>query len=257
MRSPICLLVCLLSAALATQAQAQYPWCRYLDDVHGTAAGSTITVYHERATYNCCPDSTGFFVNVEGNQISILERSYGGECLCLCCFDLSVEVDSLAPGTYQVDFAWYDIGNEGPDPRHWPLEIVVPDVGQVAHPMRGDWSTSNCIDHPTVGVGRDDDPLGSAGLTPIAPRLAIAPNPATHRTTVSCELLRPGFVNLSIYSVAGQHVRTLFSGVREAGAFDAVWDGLAETGRPVPSGIYLCGLTGSGGSVGTQVFLLR
>jgi hypothetical protein len=227
-----------------------------MDYVHGTAAGSTITVNHERATYNCCPDSTRFLVEVEGDQIGILERSYGGNCACLCCFDLSVEIDSLAPGTYQIDFAWYDIGAPGPNPRHWPLVIVVPDIGQIAHPKRGDWSTSACIDSPT-GIGREDGPSGEAASAASAPRLAVAPNPTLRRTTVSYELLRPGMVDLGVYSVAGQHVRTLYSGPREPGAYNAEWDGLAETGRAMPSGIYLVRLTGSSGSAGTRVFLLR
>jgi flagellar hook assembly protein FlgD len=43
---------------------------------------------------------------------------------------------------------------------------------------------------------------------------------------------------LTIYAVDGRKVRTLVEGWREAGRWDAVWDGTDDRGTAVPSGVY-------------------
>ena len=45
-------------------------------------------------------------------------------------------------------------------------------------------------------------------------------------------------VNLRIINVLGQTIKTLVRGKQQAGANMALWSGLDETGKKVPSGVY-------------------
>jgi flagellar hook assembly protein FlgD len=45
--------------------------------------------------------------------------------------------------------------------------------------------------------------------------------------------------DLSIYSITGQKVVTLASGMRTAGDYRVYWDGRDGTGKEVASGVYL------------------
>jgi hypothetical protein len=64
------------------------------------------------------------------------------------------------------------------------------------------------------------------------------PNPFNPSTTVAFTLKSRGFVDLSIYNVLGQKVKTLVSGELDAGQHEAVWDGTDESGDEVSSGMY-------------------
>lgn len=65
------------------------------------------------------------------------------------------------------------------------------------------------------------------------------PNPFNPSTKVRFALAAQGQVDVKIYDVAGRLVRTLVSGVRDAGEHEIVWDGTDDGGRGVSSGTYL------------------
>jgi len=64
------------------------------------------------------------------------------------------------------------------------------------------------------------------------------PNPFNATTTISYSLPQNAEVNLVIYNVAGQKVRTVIEGNQSAGIHSLVWDGRNDSGQPVASGIY-------------------
>lgn len=64
------------------------------------------------------------------------------------------------------------------------------------------------------------------------------PNPFNPETAIEFELSRDLDVRLEIFDVDGAHVRTLMNGPRTAGLNRAVWDGRADSGKPLPSGTY-------------------
>jgi hypothetical protein len=64
------------------------------------------------------------------------------------------------------------------------------------------------------------------------------PNPFASSTTIEFQVARPGPVELRVYTVSGQLVRTLAAGHREAGIERIVWDGRDETGRSLSPGVY-------------------
>ncbi|MFC1475701.1 FlgD immunoglobulin-like domain containing protein [Candidatus Zixiibacteriota bacterium] len=65
------------------------------------------------------------------------------------------------------------------------------------------------------------------------------PNPFNSGTTISFRLLEPADVELSIYDILGRRVRQLASAGYSAGEQAVFFDGNDNSGRPVPSGVYL------------------
>ncbi|MBN2830461.1 MAG: lamin tail domain-containing protein [Candidatus Cloacimonetes bacterium] len=64
------------------------------------------------------------------------------------------------------------------------------------------------------------------------------PNPFNPTTTISFSLKDREMVNLSIYNLKGQKVRTLVSENMQAGNHNLVWNGTSDNGDTVASGIY-------------------
>ena len=66
------------------------------------------------------------------------------------------------------------------------------------------------------------------------------PNPFNPRTKVEYSLPIRGRLQIAVYNVRGELVRTLIDEVVEAGPGILVWDGTDESGAAVSSGIYFC-----------------
>ncbi|KQC10330.1 MAG: hypothetical protein APR54_12110 [Candidatus Cloacimonas sp. SDB] len=64
------------------------------------------------------------------------------------------------------------------------------------------------------------------------------PNPFNPSTTLKFDMRKAGYVNLEIYNIKGQKVRTLINQQQEAGYHTKVWQGNDDAGNPVGSGIY-------------------
>jgi len=65
------------------------------------------------------------------------------------------------------------------------------------------------------------------------------PNPFNPSTTLLYSLKQAGHVQLSIYNILGQNVRTLVDEYQDANTYTKVWDGCDDSGQPVASGIYM------------------
>jgi len=65
------------------------------------------------------------------------------------------------------------------------------------------------------------------------------PNPFNPSTTIEYSLPETGRVSLVIYTVSGQKVCELVSGILSAGKHSVVWDGRDQTGNAVSSGVYI------------------
>jgi flagellar hook assembly protein FlgD len=65
------------------------------------------------------------------------------------------------------------------------------------------------------------------------------PNPFNPSTVISWQLAVGSEVELNIFNLLGQEVRTLVDKRQEAGYHSVRWDGNDNQGNPVASGIYL------------------
>jgi hypothetical protein len=83
------------------------------------------------------------------------------------------------------------------------------------------------------------------------------PNPFNPVTTIRFSIENVGNVNINVYNVRGQHVRTLVNGVYSAGSHSVVWNGTDDSGRSVGSGIYFYRMTTGDYSAVRRMMLLK
>ncbi|MFQ5582909.1 MAG: PQQ-dependent sugar dehydrogenase [Calditrichia bacterium] len=69
------------------------------------------------------------------------------------------------------------------------------------------------------------------------------PNPFNPETTIPFVLHKAGLVEVRVFDVSGNHIKTLLNEHLTPGEFRVVWDGSDEAGAPQPSGIYFYKLT--------------
>ena len=99
------------------------------------------------------------------------------------------------------------------------------------------------------------EPLAAAKAVAATSGLAPnVPNPFNSATQIAYHLSRPGPVQLVIYNVLGQPVRTLVDQFQAAGSYQVQWDARDQRGVSLSSGVYITRLSYPGG-VQTQRLL--
>lgn len=83
------------------------------------------------------------------------------------------------------------------------------------------------------------------------------PNPFNPSTQISFDLPVAGKVDLSVYNVLGQNVRTLVNQDMEAGSHTITWDGRSSSGTQVASGIYFYRLTAASYTQTMKMMMLK
>jgi hypothetical protein len=96
---------------------------------------------------------------------------------------------------------------------------------------------------PPSGPGIGDGGPQTADANSLLPRVYALglsyPNPAEGGLRIDYTLPKESHVNLRIYNVAGQLVRSLREGKEKPGFYKAEWDGKDQNGHRVTSGVYL------------------
>lgn len=166
--------------------------------------------------------------------------------------------------------------------------MIATDGATLATAQKGDWFT--CISHKALQVGAFSSrtvamALIAAGslteLNNVADR-AIAeyfdytgiddyavllptdieleqnyPNPFNPTTVIEYQLGSAGQVNLDVFNITGQKVRTLVEEYQLAGRHDVIWDGCDDNGCQAASGVYLYRITTAGKIVSRKMVLLK
>jgi hypothetical protein len=104
-----------------------------------------------------------------------------------------------------------------------------------------------------------DIPL-AVGEPPVAPRLAFLgnhPNPFAGSTRIEFVAPERGRVRAEVFGLAGDRVATLLDAEVSAGRNALVWSGRNERGQALPSGLYVCRLSGFGTEVRRKLTLVR
>jgi hypothetical protein len=83
------------------------------------------------------------------------------------------------------------------------------------------------------------------------------PNPFNPATSIEFDMKEKGLVTLKIYNVAGQLVRTLVGGMKDAGFYSVTWDGKNNRGAKVGSGIYFYKMETKGFSATKKMVVLK
>jgi len=95
-------------------------------------------------------------------------------------------------------------------------------------------AASNSVTVIISGVETQDE-----ALAPGLQKMSISPNPFRDLAVISYNLGKASEIELSIYNLKGQKVRTLFQGTQPKGEQAMAWDGCDQDGRNLASGIYL------------------
>jgi hypothetical protein len=83
------------------------------------------------------------------------------------------------------------------------------------------------------------------------------PNPANPETTFSFTLAHKQDVELTVYNIRGQKVRTVYEGSTDEGAHSIVWNGKDSKGRVVSSGVYFYKLKTESAELTEKLILLK
>ena len=85
----------------------------------------------------------------------------------------------------------------------------------------------------------------------------VSPNPFNPVTTVTYAMPTSGHVELAVYNVAGQLVKTLVDGDETAGWHAVTWDGRDDNGGSVASGVYFARMQAQEFTGSTKMVLLK
>ncbi|MEK6756743.1 MAG: S8 family serine peptidase, partial [Bacteroidota bacterium] len=126
-------------------------------------------------------------------------------------------------------------------------------------------STSRTQSYPNnyYGWGMVDaaKAVGLSGESPIPDRFVLHnnyPNPFNGTTTIIVDAPSAQVIEVAIYTVLGQRVRTLFKGYSTLGENRFFWrDGLDEKGDRVASGVYICRLQTPTSITSTKVLFIK
>jgi len=83
------------------------------------------------------------------------------------------------------------------------------------------------------------------------------PNPFNPSTHFNVELPKAAFLNVTVYNVLGQKVATLVDEVRNAGTYTITWDGRAQTGTDVSTGLYFIRMSAEKFTAVQKVMLMK
>lgn len=83
------------------------------------------------------------------------------------------------------------------------------------------------------------------------------PNPFNPTTLIKYEIQRKSIVNMNIYNILGQKIKTLVSTDQTPGFYTKVWNGTNDNGKKVPSGTYFYTIMVNNGTETRVMTLIR
>jgi len=93
---------------------------------------------------------------------------------------------------------------------------------------------------------------------PATPRLEQNyPNPFNASTTIRYQIIELGLVQLDIFDLTGQQIRTLVNDFQRTGFYQVSWDGTNKQGESVSTGLYLARLQVGGFSKMRKMMLVK
>jgi len=200
-----------------------------------------------RLISNCITPPTAFAVCVAGNYAFLIDNHNAADFLTI---DVSVADSARIVHSYALPSAAWDVFVRGHYAfiANYESGLRVLDISDPLSPeLVGLYDTPGRCRHVYVDkfiyVADDSsllilvfDPTDVYGDEEVPHRFGLFqnyPNPFNAQTTISYALPQKGPVTLSIYSLLGQKLATLFEGVQEAGEYKVVWDAPSA-----PSGVY-------------------
>jgi hypothetical protein len=104
--------------------EERFDWCDP-DEFVLTVEGNQLQVQHLSATYNCCPDDIVVSLEVEDDALLFTEEEILTQpCYCICCYNVEGTAVNLSPGTYRVEYCWFDYDTD--QVQCYEAEVQIP-----------------------------------------------------------------------------------------------------------------------------------
>jgi len=118
--------------------------------------------------------------------------------------------------------------------------VIIVKRGATTDPEKYYWQATMMIDQNQIQLP-EYPPTDSRSLG-----FSLFPNPSSGQVSASYVLPRADRVQLSVYNMLGQKVRTITDGWQPPGYYTVQWDGKNEQGRKAAAGVYLYHLKAAG-----------
>ncbi len=119
------------------------------------------------------------------------------------------------------------------------------------------WYDDFTIEPTDVVVSIEDPASPISILTNDFNLLQNYPNPFNPETIIEYLVPERGKVELNVYNMLGQKVRSLVSDVLPAGTYQVLWNGKDDSGRQVATGVYLYQLRGKNALITRKMILMK
>jgi hypothetical protein len=145
-------------------------------------------------------------------------------------------------------------------PARWEIPYVAHDgtVLTVAREL-GAYGAPQPFPPPPAARSADEALRGASAAAGEEPGMLEppVPNPFNPATTIRFNVKEASVVDLGIYNILGQRVRTLFAGELSAGEHTEIWDGRDDLHVDLPPGIYFVRITQRNVTESRRVVLVR
>jgi len=135
------------------------------------------------------------------------------------------------------------------------------DSGTGAGAAKSSWPMSGANQYNTSKVCTEETPVAVEAETAAPAEFSLLsnyPNPFNPTTTIEFRLNEQNTVNLTVYNMAGQAVRTFYTDILlTPGVHSVVWNGHDDFGRPVSSGVYIARLRAGNVAAARSMMLVK
>ena len=212
--------------------------------------------------------------NADGQQLwyneYVPEGTFGGQTAAVAvdatgaiyttgfvAFDIQdrdfITLKYTADGSLEWDQRW----DGGLQVNDWPHDLAVSPSGKVAVFGQGYFGAPRYTDAVTILY----EPSGVAPVIPGSPAadqsVRALLNPFSASTRIRYSVGQSTDYKLSVFDIRGRRVATLSDGFAAEGSHEIGWSGRDDTGRALPSGVYLVALETRLGVTTQRVGLVR
>jgi PKD repeat protein len=211
---------------------------------HASKATSTVaasqrwmSVYGESLSIDGRPVVPGALIEVRTtNGVTVGDATYDGSVLKFTPVYGRVDGDALS-------IEYPSAGDQ--------LQLFVD--GQAVYPQISFGEHGSRVAVSNLSLSKGTDPTLPGGFV----LNQNYPNPFNPSTSISYSLPQSATVELAIFNVLGQKIRTLTVGVQSAGDHTVEWDGTDESGLTVSSGVYFYQLEAGGFRQTKKMMLMK